>query len=347
MSPVQTNMPRTTTQPKTMRFDWRGALGLLGPTIALALLVTVTSIYSPEFLKIGNIMNVLRQAAPWGVVAIGMTFVIISGGIDLSVGALAALAAGVGIFAMNAMHAAEMSPAASIAVTVLVMIALGTALGAINGALVTLGRLAPFVATLATLAIYRSFILAQAQGGAISGKVSDFTLLASRGVPLLANEKGVVTVFLSYPIIIFFVVAVLAAALLRFTTFGLHVRAVGGNEKAAQYAAVRVGRTRFLVYTLAGLTCGIGAVINGARQNSISTPSFGLFWELDAIAAVVIGGTALAGGSGRVFGTVVGVLILAVINNMLSLWGVGTHYQGMVKGGIILTAVLLQRAGRT
>lgn len=328
------------------RVDLRTIVEILGPLVALAGLVTFTACYSDAFLKPENLLNILRQAAPWGIVAIGMTFVIISGGIDLSVGSQVALTAGTGLLVMNYLADRETAPTSTIAVTVCAMVLGGAILGAINGLLVSVGKLAPFIATLATLAMYRSLILAQAQGGAINGRVSSFTDLASKGIALAHAENGRVSLYFSYPVMAFVVVALAGWWLLRFTTFGTRVKAVGGNERAAEYAAVHVGRVRFFVYLLAGLTCGIAAVLAGARQNSVSTPMMGVFYELDAIAAVVIGGASLAGGRGRIFGTVVGVLILAVMGNMLQMLSVGTHYQGLVKGGIILAAVLVQRIGR-
>jgi ribose transport system permease protein len=325
----------------------------LGPLIALVVLMAATVLYeqftrSPGervFLTPGNLLNILRQAAPWGVVAIGMTFVIISGGIDLSVGALAALAGGLGIMTMAAALERGTAPGWVLASGVAVILASALALGAINGLLVWWGRLAPFIATLSTLAAYRSIALALVDGGNFYVSLPLLRQFGSGGIRLGAGDGGGVQ--LHYPVLVFFAVAILAALLLRFTTFGLLVRAVGDNDRAAAYAAVRTGRVKFLAYSLLGLCCGVSAVLLACRMGgSLSSSSSGLFYELDAIAAVVIGGTRMQGGAGRISGTVLGVLILAMIGNILTLVGVGPYYQGLVRGIVIIAAVLVQRAGR-
>jgi ribose transport system permease protein len=330
--------------------SWRGWLAAASPLLALIGLVIAAAaveFYSVPadqgaFLSVHNFLNILRQSAPWGVVAIGMTFVIISGGIDLSVGSIVALAGGLGILAMNA--ASDSGAAAGVAAVVGVLAITGTALllGALNGLLITVGKIAPFIATLSTLAAYRSISQAIVDGGNYSSSNSVFATLGSAGIEL--GEMSGRTVQLHYPVLIFFVLAILGSLLLRLTVYGLRVRAVGDNEKAAAYAALPVRWVRLVTYSLSGLTCGIAAVLIASRMGgTVSSGSTGLFYELDAIAAVVIGGTRMQGGAGRVWGTVVGVMILGVINNMLNMLGVGTYYQGLVKGGVIVAAVLVQR----
>jgi ribose transport system permease protein len=331
---------------------WLAALAAASPLLALIGLVAAAAVVEslsvpPEqraFLSIHNFLNILRQSAPWGVVAIGMTFVIISGGIDLSVGSIVALAGGLGILAMNAASEAGAGPAVAAVAGVISMVGAATFLGAFNGMLVTLGKIAPFIATLSTLAAYRSISQAVVDGGNYSSSNSAFGALGSAGIEL--GEVGGRIVQLHYPVLIFFALAVVGSLLLRVSVYGLRVRAVGDNEKAAAYAALPVRWVRLATYTLSGLTCGIAAVLISSRMGgTVSSGSTGLFYELDAIAAVVIGGTRMQGGAGRVWGTVVGVMILGVINNMLNMLGVGTYYQGLVKGGVIIAAVLVQRGG--
>ncbi|MEX2218000.1 MAG: ABC transporter permease [Phycisphaerales bacterium] len=332
-------------------------LARLAPVLALAALVLSTVLFEqvfrePDqraFLKPENLLNILRQAAPVGVIAVGMTFVIISGAIDLSVGALTALAAGLGIMTLDALIRRDYAPGTSIGAALAVMLLAGAAGGAVNGTLVWLGRIPPFIATLGTLAAYRSLAVALADGGNFEpdftyrSKVAALGELSFRGIPLGSIDGRLV--ILSYPVLIFAAVAAAGAFLLRRTVYGVQVRATGDNERAAAYAAIRTGPVRLIAFALAGLTTGIAALLYSARMGaSVPSSTTGLFTELDAIAAVVIGGTQMRGGSGTVLGTVVGVLVLAVITNMLSMVGVGGHYQDLVKGGVIIAAALLQRA---
>jgi ribose transport system permease protein len=230
------------------------------------------------------------------------------------------------------------------------------------------GRIIPFIATLGSMAAYRSLALAFADGGEYRSEVPSFRLLGGGRIEApfihLGNDQPLP---LHYPVLIFLAVAVLAHLLLRKTTFGLHVQAIGDNERAAAYSAVPVTRTRVLTYALSGLTCGIGALLIASRLNSVSSSQTGQLYELDAIAAVVVGGTRMQGGSGRIWGTVVGVLILGVVNNLLNMLSPDVlskvagalhitwtrldrlnviHLQGLIKGAIIILAVLLQRSRR-
>ena len=327
-------------------------LSTLSPLLALIGLVIAATVVEAftvpadqrAFLGVHNLLNILRQSAPWGVVAVGMTFVIISGGIDLSVGSMVALSGGIGILVMNAGGEAGWSAGRAMAAGVAVMVLSSAALGMFNGALVTLGRVAPFIATLSTLAAYRSVSQAIVDGGNYYASNSLFGEFGAGGIAVGSIDGRVV--HLHYPVVVFVGVAILGAALLRLTVYGLRVRAVGDNERAAAYAALPVRWVWLTTYTISGVTCGIAAMLIAGRMGgNVSSGSTGLFYELDAIAAVVIGGTRMQGGSGRVWGTVVGVLILGVINNMLNMIGVGTYYQGLVKGGVIIAAVLVQRGG--
>jgi ribose transport system permease protein len=329
-----------------------------GPLLALLLLIATAAVLDRSineedrraFLTLGNFMNILRQWAPTGVVAIGMTFVIISAGIDLSVGSMVALAAGLGILVMNACGMAQWQPGSTVALGVITILGSSIVLGAINGVLVSVARIAPFVATLSTLAAYRSIALAAADGGNFD---QSFEIAEPhRWLPMVGSfgaggielgESGGRIVELPYIVVVFFGAAVIAGLLLRMTVYGLQVRAVGDNEKAAMYAALPLRLVRTSTYTFSGLMCGIAAVLFVARLGSVSSGSTGVLYELDAIAAVVIGGTRMQGGTGRIWGTVVGVMILGVIHNMLNMIGVGSHFHGLVKGAVIVAAVLVQR----
>lgn len=322
--------------------SWRWYAERLGPLVALLLLIAGTAIVEaatvpPEsraFLSFRNFSNILGQWSYVGIVALGMTAVIILGGIDLSVGSMVALAGGCAIYAMNA-AVEPWGTQAALAVAIATCLLVGPLLGLANGLVISLGRVAPFVATLGTLAIFRSLIVAPAQGAEIRSAVPDFSAIGGSSVFLGA-------VPLRVPSLVFLGLAILAHLALSMTTLGRRVYAIGDNATAARYAGVPIARVTTLVYTFAGACCGIAALLNASRLNSVSSTNLGLLYELDAIAAVVIGGTRLQGGSGRIFGTVVGVLILGVVGNMLNMLGVSNFYHGLVKGLIIIAAVLVQ-----
>ena len=327
---------------------WRTLVERFGPLVALILLIAGTAIVEAArtppgeraFLTSRNFANILGQWSYVGIVAIGMTFVIILGGIDLSVGSMVALAAGAGVYALNA--ASGWGDGSAIAIAAAVCILGGTILGLLNGVVIAKGRIAPFVATLGTLAIFRSLILAPAEGSEIRSNVQsfgDFGGFALR-IPWIGPSSQPLPLKLG--VIIFLIAAIVAHVILTRTVFGRQVFAIGDNPKAARYAGVKIGPVTTAVYAIAGLTCGIAALLNASRLNSVSSSSLGLFYELDAIAAVVIGGTRLQGGSGRIFGTVIGVLILGVVSNMLNMLQVSNFYHGLVKGLIIIAAVLVQ-----
>lgn len=346
--------------------DWRRFLQRFGPLIALLVLIVGTAVVEairvpPEnraFLTPRNFINILGQWSFVGIVAIGMTFVIVLAGIDLSVGSMVALAAGVAVYAMNA--ASERFGADSplpILVAAGVCLGMGPILGAVNGLLVGVGRIAPFVATLGTMAMFRALILAPAEGGEIRSARRDFGEIARWGIDLPyalggtppevladgATRPGI-PLSIRSPVLAFAAVAALAHVVLTRTTLGLRITAIGDNARAARYAGIRIPSTTVIVYAISGATCGIAALFNASRLNSVASSSLGGLYELDAIAAVVIGGTRLQGGAGRIWGTVVGVLILGIVGNMLNMLGVSTFYHGLVKGMIIIAAVLLQPA---
>jgi ribose transport system permease protein len=225
-------------------------------------------------------------------------------------------------------------------------LASGLFLGLLNGLIITIGRCVPFIVTLAGLVAYRSIALALAEGGEIrSNSPNVLPALGDGGIPIPGvHVAGRGLLVLTWPMLAFIAVALAAGFLLNRTVYGRHLLAVGANPRAARFSAIPINRIRTISYVIMGLFVGIAAIGETGRLNTVPTSQMGLYYELDAIAAVVIGGTSMAGGRGRIWSTVVGVLILGIITNMLLLIGVSVYWQGCVKGAIILIAVLLQRS---
>jgi ribose transport system permease protein len=298
------------------------------PLLALAVLFIASAAASPYFLQIQNLLNILRQVSYSGIIGLGMTFVIIAGGIDLSVGSMMALGGAAAVLTLNGTGGTWWS----IVLAIGAALALGGALGLANGLAITKGRIAPFIVTLGTMAIFRSLTL-------YVGDAGEF-----RSVSAAYGEMGMSTILaVPTPVWIWFLLASLSSVLLNATRFGRHVCAVGANERVARYAAIDVDRVRLWTYVIAGLTVGVSSVLLSSRLNSLSSTNFGKDFELDSIAAVIIGGTPMTGGRGSIWGTIVGAVILGIINNMLNMLGVSPYLQGTVKGVVIIAAVLVQR----
>lgn len=295
--------------------------------ILLVLMLAVTTVLAPVFFNPQNLINVARQASITGVVAVGMTFVILTAGIDLSVGAILAL---VGIL-FSLMVKADVSIALAIPAALLV----GIAAGAVNGIGCTFFGMQPFIMTLATMAIVSGIALL-ISGGTPIPFMSDNALIALLGNGNLAGIPG--------PVIVFVVVALIAGLVLRYLPFGRFVYGVGGGIEAARLSGVRTARVLILVYSIAGLCAAIAGVITTSRL-FVGHPTAGSFITLDSIAAVVIGGTSLMGGRGSIAGTVAGVLLLAMVANLLNLLGVSPFNQQIAKGAIIILAVLFTAQG--
>lgn len=323
--------------------------GVLVAFVALFLWSALFAESAETFRRPENLRNILNQNAATGIVAVGMTLVIVAGGIDLSVGSIMGLAGAVGIVVMNRCIASETSELTAVLCGGGVGLLIGLACGATNGLLVTLGRLPAFIATLGGLSAYRSITLALADGGELRAGATDvLTAIGRGGVPIVPGwlmASGEPLVFY-WNIVLFLVVAIAGQVVLGMTRYGRHVVAVGGNETAARYSAIAVERVRFAAYVIIGVLASVAGLMLTARNNSMSASQLGVSMELDAIAAVVIGDTSMSGGKGRVWGTVLGVLILAIINNMLVVAEVSPYWQGCVKGVIILLAVLIQRGRR-
>jgi ribose transport system permease protein len=288
--------------------------GLLGLCVVLWAL-------TPHFLTVSNLLNVAEQAAIIAIVAVGMTFVIITGGIDLSVGSVLAFA---GVVMAEVLHREVPLPVA-------LAVALGTGLfcGLVNGALITVGRLPPFIATLGMMSVARGTALMFTEGRPVSGFSGGFRSLATGEV-------------LGIPVSVVIMVGVYTVAhfVLTRTKLGRYTYAIGGNEEAALLSGVNVRVYKAAVYGISGMLSGLAAVILTARLNS-AQPIAGMMYELDAIAATVIGGTSLLGGEGTVVGTLIGALIMAVLRNGLNLLGVSSFIQQVVIGSVIIAAVLI------
>lgn len=312
--------PQTSTTKSRLSWLWSE----YSVIIAFLVIFMAAAVMNPRFLDINNQLNILMQVSIIGIVALGMTVVMLSGGIDLSVGSVLVFVGVISVLAMNA--------TGSIFVAILTALVVGSFAGFLNGLMVAKGRIASFIATLGMMAAARSIALYIAEGGSISGEVSGFTAIANSNLWIF-----------DFPVIIFFVMTALVYVLMHKTRFGRYVYALGSNEKAALLSAIRVDRVKIGIYSLVGLLVSVAAIIETSRLNSISSSSSGVQYELDAIAAVIIGGTRMTGGRGKIMGTFFGVLILGILNNMMNLMNVSPHLQGFVKGLIIIIAVVFQK----
>lgn len=285
-------------------------------------LVIFFSLLSDRFMTLSNFTNVLRQVSIQAIIAFGMTLVIISGGIDLSVGS---------VFALSAILMASVVKNGSVFLGVLTALLVGAFLGAINGFIIAKGKIQPFIVTLATMAIARSLTLVYSEGMPITGFPQSFRVIGRgefTGIPV--------------PVMIMFAIFGVIFYISNYTKLGLYTYAIGGNETAAKLSGVKVDIYKIIIYMISGLLAATSAIILTSRLNS-AQPTFGTGYELDAIAAVVLGGASLSGGKGTVVGTLFGALIMGILNNGLNLLNVSPFYQQGVKGIVILIAVLLER----
>jgi ribose transport system permease protein len=310
----------------------------LGPIVGLVLLCIAGTLLNSEFASVDNLMNVLTRTAFIGIIAVGMCFVIISGGIDLSVGSMAALIAGAEILLMNSVATSVSSPVLALAIGMAFAVLLGAAFGLAHGLLITKGRIEPFIVTLGTLGIFRAYLTYFADGGAIT---LDNTLADVYSPVYYASLLGV-----PIPVWVFALVALAGGVILNRTAYGRYVQAIGSNEQVARYAAVDVDRIKVTTYVLLGVCVGIATLLYVPRLGSAS-PSTGLLWELEAIAAVIVGGTALKGGAGSITGTVIGAVLLSVIGNILNLTSIISVYlNAAVQGFVIIAVAFMQRRRR-
>ena len=289
------------------------------------LLVIFSAFISDVFFTAVNLSNLLKQVSGIGIISIGMLIVILTGGIDLSVGSMVALLAVAFALLVNIF---------ALPLAILMTIGIGFGLGSVSGYLVAYQKMAPFIATLALMTIARGLGFIYSKGSPITFEtygglyMSNFANNSTLGIPNIA--------------IVFFIIVILAMIMLRHNVFGRIIIAIGSNEEASRLSGIKVNKYQFLVYAISGSLAAIAAIIVASRTN-LGSPNMGMAWELDAIAAVVIGGASLNGGRGTAINTLMGVLILGLISNILNLLNVPSYPQQVVKGGIIIFAVLLQR----
>lgn len=301
--------------------------------LVFLVLIGICGIAAPRFLNPGNLLIILLNASIVGIIALGMTIVIIAGGIDLSSGSVFATAGAVLILLQRMVHA-DGTPIVPLPFAILACLAVGTAFGYLNGIIITKAKLPPFIVTLAIGHIARGLTLRACRGATIMG--NDFPGVFGNG-----RVFGV-----PIPFVIMLVMAIVFHILLTRTKFGSYVFAVGGNENAARYSGIKVDRIRILTYMLVGMCTGIAALIEMSRMAAVAAATSGNLYEFEAITAVIVGGTSLAGGKGRIIGTVVGAIILGVVLNMMIMLNISPYLVLTVKGGVILFAVLLQRRER-
>ncbi|QJA10129.1 ribose ABC transporter permease [Romboutsia sp. CE17] len=295
--------------------------------LGLVLLIAVVSILNPAFLSAKNIMNILRQTSVNAVIAAGMTFVILTGGIDLSVGSILGIS--------GAVCASLLVSGQNVVVAVISALVVGAIVGFLNGFIISKGKLQPFIATLATMTVLKGLTLVYTNGNPIT--------LGSNELAMSFGKIGGGTILgIPTPAMIMIVVFMVCYYILHNTRIGRYTYALGSNEEATKLSGLNTDKIKIWVYTMSGILASVAGIIITSRLYS-AQPTAGSGYELDAIAAVVLGGTSLNGGKGKITGTIVGALIIGVLSNALNILDVSSYYQTMVKGAVILLAVLLDR----
>lgn len=295
----------------------------LGPLLGFMVLCLALSVISDQFLTVGNLLNVTRQVSINAIIAVGMTMIILTGGIDLSVGSIVAIS--------GSITAGLLTGGVALVPAVLAGLLLGMLVGMINGLVITYGKIPPFIATMGMMTIVRGYTLVYTDGRPITGFSETFRSIGGGYI-------GIVPV----PVVIMVVIFIGAWLLLTKNRFGRYIYAIGGNEEAARLSGINTKKHLVGVYAIAGMLAALSGIILTARLNS-AQPTAGMAFEMDAIAAVVLGGTSLAGGRGTIVGTLVGALIIGVLDNGLNLLNVSSFYQQVAKGVVILLAVLMDR----
>ncbi len=312
-----------TTSPRPVAFDRRAFFQRFGLVFSFLLLITALSLLSERFLTPSNLMNVLRQATINGIVSVGMTIVILTGGIDLSVGSVLALSVSVG--------ASLMKQGQPVAWAVIVSLGIGTLLGVVNGLMITRAKIPPFIATLGMLTVARGLTLLYTQGQPITGLPAEFRWIGTGvvgGIPM--------------PVILSLVVFALGWFFLSRTKYGAQIYLLGDNPTAARLAGVPTDRMTVLVYAISGFCAALAGLVLVARLDS-AQPIIGQGYEFNAIAAVVVGGTSFSGGEGGLAGTLLGALLIETLNNGLNLLNVSPLWEQVVKGVVIALAMLLYK----
>ncbi|OLQ72211.1 sugar ABC transporter permease [Photobacterium proteolyticum] len=300
--------------------------------VVFVAMCVVMSILSPAFLTVANLLNVVTQMASIGLLALGVTIIIITRGIDLSSGSVLAVAAVVSASMAQTldwgMRMYPSMPELPVIVPIIAALAVGALCGFINGALIAFTGVPPFIATLGMMIIARGAALLYSDGRPVSSLIDSYQWIGQ------GNIAG-----LPVPVLIFIIMAIVSYILLNYTRFGKYAYAIGGNENAAYVSGINVKKYKILVYTYAGLLAGIAALILAARINS-GQPGLGVMYELDAIAAATVGGVSHAGGIGTIQGTIIGTMIMGVLQNGLDLLNVSAYWQQVVKGLVIVVAVI-------
>ncbi len=310
-------------------------LRAVAPFVALFLLLIVGAMVNPNFISINNLANVATRSAFIAIIAVGATFVISAGDLDLSVGSMVAFVASLMILLMNSSIVAD--PALMLFLAVVFALFAGALCGLANGLITTVGKIEPFIATLGTMGVYRGLTTWLSQGGAIT--LREPQLQAMYRPVYFGSFLG-----LPLPILAILVVTAIAAFILYRTRYGRHVTAVGSNRDVAKYSGVAVNRVRTIAFVIQGLCVAIAVLLYVPRLGSTSATT-GMMWELQAITAVVVGGTALKGGAGRVWGTICGAFILELVGNIMLLSNFISEYLiGAIQGAIIIIAMLVQRS---
>lgn len=331
-----TNLSSTANEAERTRRSWKDVdLRAVAPFVALALLLVLGSIANPNFISIDNLSNVITRSAFIAIIAVGATFVISAGGLDLSVGSMTAFVASLMILFMNTHVIAD--PASMLVAAMVLAVLIGAACGLANGLIATVGRIEPFIATLGTMGIFRGLTTWLSQGGAIT--LRDPVLTKLYRPAYFGTVAGI-----PVPVIVIFATAAVGAFILYRTRYGRHVVAVGSNEDVARYSGISVNRVRTVAYVIQGLCVAVAVLLYVPRLGSTSATT-GILWELQAITAVVVGGTALRGGVGRVWGTICGAFILEIVGNIMLLSNFVSEYLlGAIQGAIIIIAMLVQRS---
>ena len=302
--------------------------------VVLIVVIVILGLINSKFLTLGNFSNIFKQIATNAILAVGMCFVVLTGGIDISVGATLAF--------VGALSVALTSQGVPIVVVLVISLMVGAGIGMLNGVFISYFRLQPMIVTLAMMSIFRGMTYIFTKGSPIS-----LNLKISGGAIYKWIGSGTIFGAVPFPLILVVIVYAIAYYVLNKTAYGRHVYALGGNEEAAQLSGINTRRAKTIAYVICGVTAAIAGIIISARVAS-AQPNAGDSYEMDAIAAVVIGGTSLRGGEGHVLYTIVGAIIIGMLNNFLNLMGVDSYYQVVVKGLVILVAVLADaKAGKS
>jgi len=320
-----------TAQSRSLGYYLKKLLSEYSYWLSFIMLLALGWYFNPNFFRWTNVSNIFVQSAPTGIIALGMTMVICAGQIDISVGSQVAIISGLSIVVLN--------QTGNILVMLLFCLALGLFIGTFTGVLVSKGHMPAMIATLAVQTACRSIINQIGQGGpfTVADKMNyeAFRMVAAGFVPVAGLK-------IPYPMILLIAFSLLFGLIMQRTKLGKHVYAIGSNETAARLAGVSVDRVKILVFSITGLLCGFAGWVYASRVMAVAAASAGNLFEMDAIAAVAIGGTSMSGGRGKIIGTFLGVLMFKIINNILTMADVPTFLNGAISGGIIIIAVLLQ-----